>query len=89
VDHRISTTQVLRDINAFICELHPSKLSDNTVWVATCDTFEIGNTDLDNETTTVAVYATLEAAARDLPIKMAQPGARIFHPILTQMAVVS
>ncbi len=89
MDYRISTIQVLRDINAFICELHPSSPSGATVWVVTADTYAIGNSDLDNEEKPVAVFASLEAAARDLPVMMAKPGARIFNPMLTQMVVVS
>jgi hypothetical protein len=79
----------LRDINAFVIDLHPSRPSDHTVWVVTADTFESGYGDLDNRTTVVAVFATLDAAARDLPVLMAKPGERFFHPIITQTAVVS
>ncbi len=84
-----TTTEILRDINAWVIDLHPSHLSDTTVWVVTADTFAIGNTDLDNEEKLVGVYATLEAVARDLPVKMAQPDSRIYNPLITQAVVVS
>ncbi len=79
----------LRDMNAFVIDLHPSRLSDHTVWVVTANTYESGFGDLDNRTAVVGVFATLEAAARELPVMMIKPGERFFHPIITQMAVVS
>jgi hypothetical protein len=84
-----TTTEILRDINAWVIDLHPSRPSDHTVWVVTADTFAIGNTDLDNQQELVGVYATLEAVARDLPVKMAQPNSRIYNPMITQALVVS
>jgi hypothetical protein len=84
----MSTATILRDINAFVIDDPQAKLSDTTVWIVTADTFAIGHGDLDNRTALVGVWATLDAAARDLPLMMVQQGARIFNPILTQ-AVVS
>jgi len=84
----LTTTEILRDLNVFVIDDENARLDDTTVWILTADTYAIGHGDLDNRTELVGVYASLDALARELPLKMAHPSSR-FHPIITQTAVVS
>lgn len=84
----LSTTQILRDLNVFVIDAPDTEPFDTTVWILTADTYAIGHGDLDNRTELVGVYASLAAAARALPVKMAHPSSRIYNPILTQAVVV-
>jgi hypothetical protein len=85
----MDTTIILRDLNVFVIDDDNATLDDTTVWILTADTYAIGHGDLDNRTELVGVYASLDALARNLPLKMAHPSSRIYNPIATQAVVVS
>jgi hypothetical protein len=75
----LTTTEILRDLNVFVIDDKDARLDDTTVWILTAD--------LDNRTELVGVYASLDALARELPLKMAHPSSRIYNPIATQAVV--
>jgi len=83
----LTTTEILRDLNVFVIDDENARLDDTTVWILTADTYAIGHGDLDNRTELVGVYASLDALARELPLKMAHPSSRIYNPIATQAVV--
>jgi hypothetical protein len=74
---------------ASVDAIHPAVATQATdagiasVWIVTADTFEIGNTDLDNETVTVGAYGSLPVAVADVWRKVIT-GERIHNPHFAQ-----
>lgn len=58
------------------------------VWIVETDSFEIGNSDLDNIHSMVGVYASLEIAVADVWRKIVA-GDRIFNPVFGEHVVAT
>src|SRR3954447_6967105 len=57
-----------------------------TVWIVTADTFEIGASDLDNQTVTVGAYGSLPVAVADVWRRIVM-GEREFNPCFTEHVI--
>jgi hypothetical protein len=57
-----------------------------TVWIVTADTFEIGASDLDNQTVTVGAYGSLPVAVADVWRRIVM-GEREFNPCFAEHVI--
>jgi hypothetical protein len=85
----MDTSTLLRDLNVTVVNDTETALDHPTVWILTADTFKAGNYDLDNETPTHGVYASLAVAASEILRLSMRPEGHFYNPVLTQMPVLS